>query len=91
MFINAVNEVTRKNAQSYLEDKHIKKIATAYDNYVTDPEFAKVVTLKDIEENNFSLIFFMLSILITKPIQITRSLDERYESWRTYSEMMKLS
>lgn len=32
LFINAVNEVTRKNAQSYLEDKHIKRIADAYEN-----------------------------------------------------------
>ena len=92
LFINAVNEVTRKNAQSYLEDKHIKKIATAYDNYVTDPEFAKVVTLKDIEENNFSLSIPLYVKYSNNETDLdNRSLDERYESWRTYSEMMKLS
>ncbi len=32
LFINAVKEVTRKNAQSYLEDHHIEHIASAYTN-----------------------------------------------------------
>lgn len=33
LLINAVNEVTRKNAQSYLEDRHIKRIADAYEKF----------------------------------------------------------
>ena len=45
LFINAVNEVERKNAQSYLEERHIARIATAYDNYVDDADFAKVATI----------------------------------------------
>jgi type I restriction enzyme M protein len=92
LFINAVNEVTRKNAQSYLEYKHIKKIASAYDKYETVPEFAKVVTLKDIEENNFSLSIPLYVKYSSNETELdNRSLDESYESWRTYSEMMKLS
>lgn len=55
LFINAVNEITRKNAQSYLEDKHITKIAKAYNDYGNIDNFAKVVTIKDISENNHSL------------------------------------
>lgn len=55
LFINAVNEVERKNAQSYLEDKHIRKIAQAYAQYETIDGFAKVATLKEMEENAFSL------------------------------------
>ena len=39
LFINAVNEVERKNAQSYLEEKHIKRISSAYANYTDETGF----------------------------------------------------
>lgn len=92
LFINAVNEVERKNAQSYLQDNHIQKIASAYNKYETDDNFARVVRIQDIEDNNFSLsipLYVKYSEQETKVDE--RSLQERYESWRTYSEMMKLS
>jgi type I restriction enzyme M protein len=91
LFINAVDEVERKNAQSYLEDKHIEKIASAYKKYETDNDFARVVSIRDIEDNNFSLSI-PLYVKKTMPGAETdeRSLQERYESWRTHSEIMKL-
>ncbi len=55
LFINAVKEVTRKNAESFLEDEHITKIANAYDDYESIPRFAKKATIKDIENNGYSL------------------------------------
>ncbi|HDR8109344.1 DNA methyltransferase [Bacillus thuringiensis] len=92
LFINAINEVERKNAQSYLEDNHIQKIASAYDKYETIPDFAKVVTMKDIEDNNFSL---SIPLYIKHSLQEgevdERSVQEHYEDWRAVSEMMKLS
>lgn len=91
LFINAVNEVERKNAQSFLEDNHIQKIASAFDKYETDDSFARVITIQEIEDNNFSL---SIPLYVKHSDQETevdeRSLQERYESWRTYSEMMKL-
>ena len=91
LFINAVDEVERKNAQSYLEDKHIEKIASAYNKYETDNDFASVVSIRDIEDNNFSLSI-PLYVKKTMPGAETddRSLQERYESWRTHSEIMEL-
>lgn len=55
LFINAVKEVTRKNAESFLKDEHITKIANAYDDYKSIPGFANVATIKDIENNGYSL------------------------------------
>ena len=87
LFINAINEVERKNAQSALTDDHIKKIAKTYVEYKDDDGFAKVVTIKDIEENNFSL-----SIpLYVKPTSDSDEVDtlsaqQHYESWRAMSE-----
>ena len=92
LFINAVGEVERKNAQSYLDDKHIQKIALAYDNYETVTDFAKVATIKDIEENNFSLsIPLYIKQLHQEGELDPRSMQEHYEDWRAISELMKLS
>ena len=89
LFINAVNEVARKNAQSYLEDQNIQKIADAYKKYETDDNFAKVVTIKDIEQNNFSL---SIPLYVKEPASNTetdmRSLQERYTSWSAASVQM---
>lgn len=91
LFINAVNEVERKNAQSYLEDSHINRIATAYENYCDDDDFAKVATIEDIAENNYSL-----SIpLYVKPLgneneMDRRSIQEHYESWVAAADRMKI-
>ena len=92
LFINAIDEVERKNAQSYLEDKHIRKIAKAYSDYATIDGFAKVATIQDIAENNFSL---SISLYVKAPVKEgeidTRSVQEHYDGWRASSEMMKLS
>ncbi len=92
LFINAKNEVERKNAQSYLEEKHIKRIAGAYFNYSEEDGFAKVANIQEIEDNNFSLNIplYVKQTEAEKKID-TRTLQERYESWRASSEMMKLS
>ena len=89
LFINAVNEATRKNAESYLEDGHISKIANAYNAYKDDEHFAKVVTIEDVKKNNFSL-----SIpLYVKPEEITtvpddKTLNECFTDWKEASVKM---
>jgi type I restriction enzyme M protein len=55
LLINAVNDVTRKNAFSYLEDAHIKKIADAYEQYSDIDGFSKVITIADTASNSYSL------------------------------------
>lgn len=55
IFINAVKEVTRKNAESYLEQTHIDKITSAYYSRIDIPQFCKVATIDLIADNNYSL------------------------------------
>lgn len=74
LFINAVKEVTRKNAESFLEDGHIAKIANAYDDYESIPGFAKKATIKDIENNGYSL-----SIPLYVSEQIEAKQEEVYD------------
>jgi type I restriction enzyme M protein len=90
LFINAVSEVQRKNAQSYLDDTNIHKIASTYDRYDIADGFSEIATIQDIENNNFSLSIplYVKSNSQDKETD-ERSLQECYETWRTHSEMMR--
>ena len=92
LFINAVGEVERKKAQSFLEDRHIKKIADAYGQYKTIEGFAQVATIKDIEANSFSLsIPLYVKGHSAETEADSRSSQERYECWLAASERMRSS
>lgn len=43
LFINAKDDVTRKNGESYLEEKHIEKVSSAYHNYSIIDGFSAVI------------------------------------------------
>lgn len=55
LFINARDEVTRKNAQSYLEGKHIQRIASTYHAFSEVEGFSKTATIREIQENKSKL------------------------------------
>ena len=55
LFINAVNEVKRENAFSYLTDEHIVKIHKAFVKYEDIEGFAKVMTVQDVLAKNGNL------------------------------------
>ncbi len=55
LFINAVNEVTRERAQSFLEEEHIQKILLTYQSFSEIAGFAHVGTLDEIRANQFNL------------------------------------
>lgn len=55
LFIDASAEVTRRNAQSYLEDAHIAKIASAYESNEAVRGFSAYATIDEITDKNFSL------------------------------------
>ncbi len=55
LFINAVNEITRERAQSFLANQHIERIVSAYNSFKTQPGFSKVALLEEVRKNNHSL------------------------------------
>ena len=55
LFINAVDEVTRKQAQSFLEPKHIERIVQAYRSFEHEEGFARVVSLSNVKGKNSNL------------------------------------
>ena len=87
LFINAINDVERKNAQSYLTDEHIRHIAEAYARYDNDEGFASVATIQDIENNRFSLSIplYVKGSSIDETIKDERSLQEKYVAWEKAS------
>lgn len=90
LFINAVNEVTRKNAQSYLEPQHIDKIAKAYEKFESDNDIAKKVSIRDIAKNDFSL---SIPLYVKDPSAITMevvmTVQDSYDVWLRTSRRLR--
>ena len=63
LFINAVNEVTRERAQSFLTDDHLQRIFRAYQDFKDVPGFTCVVSVEDIraKDGNLSLPLYVSS------------------------------
>lgn len=55
LFIDAVNEVTRERAQSFLKPGQQRRILDAWQAFVDEPGFARVATLDDLAGNGFNL------------------------------------
>ena len=55
LFINAVGEVTRERAQSFLTDEHIARIVKAYEQFQDEPGFTCVATLEEIRAKDANL------------------------------------
>ena len=61
LFINAVNEVTRERAQSFLTDEHLQRVVRAYQDFKDEPGFTRVVPINEIraKEGNLSIPLYV--------------------------------
>jgi type I restriction enzyme M protein len=61
LFINAVNEVTRERAQSFLSDEHLQRVVRAYQDFKDEPGFTRVVSMEEIraKEGNLSIPLYV--------------------------------
>lgn len=55
LFIDAVNEIARERAQSFLKDKHQGKILDAYRSFSDLPGFAAVATMEEVLAKDVNL------------------------------------
>lgn len=55
LFIDAVHEVARERAQSFLKPEHQQRILRAYQAFADDPGFAKVATVGKVLEKDGNL------------------------------------
>lgn len=79
LFIEAENEVTRKNAQSYLEDKHINRMLTAFNHFSDEEGYCKVVTNEEILSNGGKL---SVSLYVEGQSEEFLDYDEAVENWK---------
>ena len=72
LLINAVDEVTRERAQSFLTDDHIERIVKTYEAFKDEPGFARVATLEEIraKDGNLSIPLYLVP-------QATEAREER--------------
>lgn len=83
LFINAVNEVVRKNGESNLEKHHIDKISKAYFDKVDVEHFCKVVDNKTLLENKANLtisLYVMPEIIRDEVLPLSDSLNKWHEN-----------
>ena len=66
LFVDAVNEVTRERAQSFLADDHVDRIVQTFRTFEPEDGFAAVETLDAIAERNSNLSI---------PLYVTRESD----------------
>lgn len=61
LFINAVNEVTRERAQSFLTDEHLQHVVRAYPEFKDEPGFTRVVPIEEIrvKDGNLSIPLYI--------------------------------
>ena len=86
LFIDAKDDVTRKNAESYLEPQHISKIVNAYNAFADIDGFAKVVDNESILSNRalISIQSYVINNDDVKYYDFAESID----NWMTQSHKM---
>lgn len=82
LFIDAKNEVTRKNGFTYLEEEHIDKIVSAYQQFAEIDTFSRIAKSQDILNNSSRLsVALYLGVDETSMIEDDNSVEDYYSEW----------
>lgn len=89
LFINAVNEVVRKNAESKLTPEHIEKILKTYRERPSDGVFSYDATTEEIAGKDYSLAISLYAHAATasRGDVETPSLDDAIRDWNKSGEV----
>lgn len=85
LFIDAVNDVTRERAQSFLKPENQKRILDAWQGFADERGFARVAGLDDIASNGFSLsipLYVKRQNSSTPEGQQVQNLQESWADWQ---------
>ena len=89
LFINAVHEVTRERAQSFLTDGHIGRIVKVYEAFKDEPDFTRVVGLEEIRarDGNLNIPLYISVPDSNGQVQVSAngSLPDTLSTWLTSS------
>ena len=83
LLINAVNEVTRERAQSFLTDDHIERIVKAYQKFKDESGFTHVASLEELRTKDFSLSIPLYVEGVTERVgaDVEESLAASFNAW----------
>ena len=90
LFVNAVDEVTRQQAQSFLTEQHIAKIANSYRSFSSDNGFAAVASNDEILANNGNLNIVTYVKRVTKKEDLV-DLSVAIQDWKSSSADLRTS
>mgnify|MGYP000371464503 CR=1 FL=1 len=85
LFIDAVSEVARVQAQSSLKEEHQTRILNAYQEFTDEPGFATVATLAEVSAQDFSLSIplYVRRIASKRAEKDQKTLTEIWSDWET--------
>ena len=83
LFVDAVGEVARERAQSFLIPVHQERILGSYQAFADEPGFAAVATLAEIagRDHNLSIPLYVRRATASDGAAETRSLREAWDAW----------
>lgn len=83
LFIDAVNEIARERAQSFLRDAHQARILAAYETFEDDPGFAAVADTKDVlaAEGNLSIARYVKKPRLAVGVDVQVTLAATWETF----------
>lgn len=81
LMINALKEVTRKNAESYLEQNHIETILQSYNQENETDRISRLVELSEIEANSFDLSLQKYVFISDISSKLEKTSDEINRHW----------
>ncbi len=83
LFIDAVKEVARVQAQSFLKPEHQAHMLKAYQGFADESGFAKVATLAEVAEQDYSLSIplYVRRKLTTDGLEEAKILKAIWEDW----------
>ena len=90
LFIDAVGEVTRERAQSFLTPEHIARIASAYAAFEDEDDFTTVASLADVKANGDNLSI-PLYVKRTSSDGETVDLPASLSAWRDGSAALRVA
>jgi type I restriction enzyme M protein len=94
LFINAVEEVTRERAQSFLTEANQQNILDAYCNFADEEGFARVVLLDEIRNNHHNLnipLYVRKKVIQTEGESEENSLAKTIAAWQKSSRDLRKS
>lgn len=83
LFIDAVAEVARERAQSFLRTEHQEHILAAYQSFKDEPGFAAVVSVEDVLTKDGSL---SIPLYVKKPKVTAGEESTLAEAWAAFDE-----